>query len=114
MVCFKPFFTYPGVLHPTLDVTMQALRVHLPTTPKHTMSSTSTLRLQSGHQVVELRSGTLLECMVTLAPASAHADGSSGDGPRSKLAVCLHPWSWLGGRMDDPCVIWTTCCHSWV
>ncbi|KAF9496816.1 alpha/beta-hydrolase [Pleurotus eryngii] len=19
-----------------------------------------------------------------------------------KLAVCLHPWSWLGGRMDDP------------
>lgn len=19
-----------------------------------------------------------------------------------KLAVCLHPWSWLGGRMNDP------------
>jgi hypothetical protein len=21
-----------------------------------------------------------------------------------KLAICLHPWSWLGGRKDDPCV----------
>lgn len=30
---------------------------------------------------------------------SAHArDGN-------KLAVCLHPWSWLGGRKDDPYVL---------
>jgi alpha/beta superfamily hydrolase len=21
-----------------------------------------------------------------------------------KLAICLHPWSWLGGRKDDPYV----------
>jgi alpha/beta superfamily hydrolase len=22
----------------------------------------------------------------------------------NKLAILLHPWSWLGGRMNDPCV----------
>lgn len=25
-------------------------------------------------------------------------------GRESKLAICLHPWSWLGGQMDDPWV----------
>lgn len=24
----------------------------------------------------------------------------------NKLAICLHPWSWLGGRMNDPWVFW--------
>ncbi|KAH9481419.1 hypothetical protein JR316_0005945 [Psilocybe cubensis] len=28
----------------------------------------------------------------------------SGEG--NKLAVCLHPWSWLGGRKEDP-VLWS-------
>ncbi|EIW57676.1 alpha/beta-hydrolase [Trametes versicolor FP-101664 SS1] len=42
---------------------------------------------------VDLPSGTTLE-YVLLQPTSAN-------GPK-KLAVCLHPWSWLGGRMDDP------------
>lgn len=27
------------------------------------------------------------------------------DGEGNKLAVCLHPWSWLGGRKEDPYVV---------
>lgn len=46
---------------------------------------------------VQLPSGTKLEYILSHPPL----DGTETE---SKLAVCLHPWSWLGGRMDDPCV----------
>ncbi|RDX57159.1 alpha/beta-hydrolase [Lentinus brumalis] len=38
----------------------------------------------SKRDTVQLPSGTVLESEL------------------KKLAICLHPWSWLGGRMDDP------------
>ncbi|KAI0359750.1 alpha/beta-hydrolase [Trametes cingulata] len=41
--------------------------------------------------LVQLPSGSTLEYVFL------HVSGDS-----TKLAVCLHPWSWLGGRMDDP------------
>ncbi|KDR76343.1 hypothetical protein GALMADRAFT_247740 [Galerina marginata CBS 339.88] len=30
------------------------------------------------------------------------SDHVSNSGGGNKLAVCLHPWSWLGGRKEDP------------
>ncbi|KAJ7034920.1 Alpha/Beta hydrolase protein [Mycena alexandri] len=45
--------------------------------------------------LVPLRTGVSLEVKLSPPPPSA-------DGPGHRLAVCLHPWSWLGGRMDDP------------
>ncbi|KAI9066269.1 alpha/beta-hydrolase [Trametes sanguinea] len=47
--------------------------------------------------MVTLPSGTSLEYMMSR-PAQ-HADASEDT---TKLAICLHPWSWLGGRMTDP------------
>ncbi|KAF9267631.1 alpha/beta-hydrolase [Marasmius fiardii PR-910] len=35
-----------------------------------------------------------LEANISLAPPN--------DQSESKLAICLHPWSWLGGQMHDP------------
>ena len=35
--------------------------------------------------------------------ANLDKPSGTGAGP-NKLAVCLHPWSWLGGRKDDPYV----------
>ncbi|KAI0636033.1 alpha/beta-hydrolase [Trametes polyzona] len=46
------------------------------------------------HYIVELPSGTTLE-YVLIEPTVVAQDPT-------KLAVCLHPWSWLGGRMNDP------------
>ena len=46
--------------------------------------------------LVQLPTGVSLEVELTDAPTD-HGQG--------KLAVCLHPWSWLGGRMDDACVL---------
>ncbi|KAJ7773100.1 Alpha/Beta hydrolase protein [Mycena metata] len=43
--------------------------------------------------LVSLRTGVSVEVRLSPPPPS------SGE---HKLAVCLHPWSWLGGRMDDP------------
>ncbi|KAI0649008.1 alpha/beta-hydrolase [Trametes meyenii] len=48
--------------------------------------------------VVQLHSGTTLE-YILLRPGRP-ADSAPKE--PEKLAVCLHPWSWLGGRMDDP------------
>ncbi|KAI0833608.1 alpha/beta-hydrolase [Trametes gibbosa] len=45
-------------------------------------------------EVVQLPSGTVLE-YVLLRSTSPQVRSK-------KLAVCLHPWSWMGGRMDDP------------
>lgn len=68
------------------------------------MESTRPTRLSDGHQLVDLPSGTRLECHVSLAPASAHTADELDDADQGKLALCLHPWAWLGGRMEDPCV----------
>ncbi|GJE94577.1 alpha/beta hydrolase [Phanerochaete sordida] len=54
----------------------------------------STLRAFSHEQIV-LPSGLKLEVSLSLPPETLSS-------PLSKLAICLHPWSWLGGRMDDP------------
>lgn len=48
-------------------------------------------------QTVHLPSGLKLEVHLS-APVSNNTTNER------KLAVCLHPWSWLGGRMNDPCV----------
>ncbi|KAF8071755.1 Alpha/Beta hydrolase protein [Lyophyllum atratum] len=47
-------------------------------------------------EVVKLPSGISLE--VEIAPPSAMAESV-------KLAICLHPWSWLGGQKDDPVLL---------
>ncbi|EKM58528.1 uncharacterized protein PHACADRAFT_53580, partial [Phanerochaete carnosa HHB-10118-sp] len=44
---------------------------------------------------IHLPSGLKLEVSFSLPPNYSPSS-------ISKLAVCLHPWSWLGGRMDDP------------
>ncbi|KAI9000443.1 alpha/beta-hydrolase [Trametes punicea] len=49
--------------------------------------------------LVKLPSGTTLE-YVLLESSALHA-GDVFEQPK-KLAICLHPWSWLGGRMNDP------------
>lgn len=49
------------------------------------------------HELIALPSGLQLEASLSL-PTNTPADTPT------KLAVCLHPWSWLGGRMDDPVV----------
>ena len=47
---------------------------------------------------IQLPTGVSLEVELTEPPsATDHRQ-------EKKLAVCLHPWSWLGGQMDDPCV----------
>ncbi|KAF7312227.1 Peptidase-S15 domain-containing protein [Mycena indigotica] len=45
--------------------------------------------------LVPLSTGVSLEVHVSPPP---RRDDTIGN----KLAVCLHPWSWLGGRMNDP------------
>ncbi|KAJ7494629.1 Alpha/Beta hydrolase protein [Mycena galericulata] len=46
--------------------------------------------------LVPLRTGASLEVKLSPPPVASSAH---------KLAVCLHPWSWLGGRMDDPVLL---------
>ncbi|KAH9847682.1 alpha/beta-hydrolase [Lenzites betulinus] len=45
-------------------------------------------------EIVHLPSGTQLEYVLLRS--------SSPEASSKKLAVCLHPWSWLGGRLNDP------------
>ncbi len=52
-------------------------------------------------EVIHLPSGLTLE-------ASLSVPSEASPAAENKLAICLHPWSWLGGRMDDPCVT-----HCW-
>ncbi|TFK75129.1 alpha/beta-hydrolase [Pluteus cervinus] len=33
-----------------------------------------------------------------------HPD-ESREGDATKVAICLHPWSWLGGQMNDPVIL---------
>lgn len=51
------------------------------------------------HEQIQLPSGLKLEASLSVPPVTGPSPSSA------KLAICLHPWSWLGGRMDDPCVI---------
>lgn len=45
---------------------------------------------------VKLPSGVSLEAKL-YSPEAPASEGTAG------LAVLLHPWSWLGGRMEDQC-----------
>ncbi|KAF6758845.1 Alpha/Beta hydrolase protein [Ephemerocybe angulata] len=51
--------------------------------------------------LVELPTGVALQFQLIAPPPRNQHSGvtATRDG---KLAVCLHPWSWLGGRMNDP------------
>lgn len=51
-------------------------------------------------EVIDLPTGVSLEAILLKPPATTHSEGT-------KLAICLHPWSWLGGRMEDPWVVHT-------
>ena len=46
-------------------------------------------------ELVKLPSGISLEAKLQSPEESTDGEGSAG------LAVLLHPWSWLGGRMED-------------
>jgi hypothetical protein len=52
-------------------------------------------------QLVQLPTGVSLEVQLTTPPDLSPSASDGGN----KLAICLHPWSWLGGRMDDQCVL---------
>ncbi|KAI0671843.1 alpha/beta-hydrolase [Trametes maxima] len=52
-------------------------------------------------KIVQLSSGTTLE-YILLQSGRSRAAGSAAPKEPEKLAVCLHPWSWLGGSLDDP------------
>ncbi|KAI0775105.1 alpha/beta-hydrolase [Trametes elegans] len=55
------------------------------------------------HDVVQLPSGTSLEyVLIEAAALPTSQQPAEAPGERTKLVICLHPWSWLGGRMDDP------------
>jgi len=47
---------------------------------------------------ITLPSGISLEANVTR-PSYNESTAMQVD---KKMAVCLHPWSWLGGQKDDP------------
>ncbi|EMD33942.1 hypothetical protein CERSUDRAFT_55817 [Gelatoporia subvermispora B] len=51
--------------------------------------------------VVQLPCGTTLEYILS-SPELATPSETPREAVASKLAICLHPWSWLGGRMEDP------------
>lgn len=46
--------------------------------------------------LIPLPTGVSLETDLDYPPESSHEG--------NKLAILLHPWSWLGGNMNDPCV----------
>ena len=45
---------------------------------------------------ITLPSGISLEANLT---RPSYNESTQAD---KKLAICLHPWSWLGGQKDDP------------
>lgn len=57
--------------------------------------------------LLELPTGVALQYKLIPPPTEVqrYRGQEGGEGSRGKkLAVCLHPWSWLGGRMNDPYV----------
>ncbi len=67
--------------------------------PSNTPAMTAVAPVVSAfdHEKIELPSGLVLEASLSVPTAGVSHTGA-------KLAVCLHPWSWLGGRMNDPYV----------
>lgn len=59
--------------------------------------------IQPNVEIIDLPIGVSLEAILPKAPITTHSEGT-------KVAVCLHPWSWLGGRMENPWVIHTLRC----
>lgn len=57
---------------------------------------TTDLELYSEDLLIELVSGTRLEADVWTPKKPRNSQRGN------KLAICLHPWSWFGGRKDDP------------
>lgn len=53
------------------------------------------------HEKILLPSGLALEANLSV-PLRYRSAEASQQVEENKLAVCLHPWSWLGGQMDDP------------
>ena len=52
------------------------------------------------HETIQLPSAKFkAELSLLPPPASIHQRNGN------KMAVLLHPWSWLGGNMDDPYVV---------
>lgn len=47
-------------------------------------------------RLVQLPSGVSLDAKLH-SPDASTSEGGTG------LAVLIHPWSWLGGRMEDQC-----------
>ncbi|RPD60193.1 alpha/beta-hydrolase [Lentinus tigrinus ALCF2SS1-7] len=66
------------------------------------MSIPRTLVRASHRDTVRLPSGTTLEYTLIRSSSELPATPETVDGQVQKLAICLHPWSWLGGRMNDP------------
>ncbi|KAI0719401.1 alpha/beta-hydrolase [Cerioporus squamosus] len=57
----------------------------------------------SQRDTVQLPSGTVLEyTLIKRSLSEQPGTAVSSTSELQKLAVCLHPWSWLGGRMNDP------------
>jgi hypothetical protein len=52
------------------------------------------------NELVDLPSGLVLETSLYV-PQLHDTSGASSKG----LVICLHPWSRLGGNINDPCVI---------
>ena len=53
---------------------------------------------------IQLSSGITVECTIST-PVVSHAVHRASEEEVTNLAICLHPWSWLGGRMNDPSVL---------
>ena len=53
--------------------------------------------LQSEELFIDLPTGISVEADLWRPQAPDSEEGN-------KIAICLHPWSWLGGRKEDPCV----------
>ncbi|KAI0326409.1 alpha/beta-hydrolase [Cubamyces sp. BRFM 1775] len=64
------------------------------------MSGIQRIERKTIRDVVQLPSGTSLEYTL-LQPAPSSSTSANTEDVK-KVAICLHPWSWLGGRMDDP------------
>jgi hypothetical protein len=58
--------------------------------------------MHSIQRVIDLP-GVSLETVLIYPKDAVSANGASKVGA-SRLAVFCHPWSWLGGRMEDPYV----------
>ncbi|KAI0787545.1 alpha/beta-hydrolase [Fomes fomentarius] len=66
------------------------------------MAPANAPRPQARRDTVELPSGTTLEYTLIQQTELTISTNGEEEGRSVKLAICLHPWSWLGGRMDDP------------